>query len=110
MLELVSYTHLQDTGIFENELYGGIHDLLRSLKAKGMHLAVASSKPTVFVERILKHFKIDKYFEVVVGSELDGRRVNKAEVMLEALHRFFGDKPVQFDKVYICLLYTSRCV
>lgn len=91
----------QDTGIFENELYGGIHDLLRSLKAKGMHLAVASSKPTVFVERILKHFKIDKYFEVVVGSELDGRRVNKAEVMLEALHRFFGDKPVQFDKVYM---------
>lgn len=91
----------QDTGIFENELYGGIHDLLRSLKAKGMHLAVASSKPTVFVERILKHFKIDKYFEVVVGSELDGTRVNKAEVMLEALHRFFGDKPVQFDKVYM---------
>lgn len=91
----------QDTGIFENELYGGIHDLLRSLKSKGMHLAVASSKPTVFVERILKHFKIDKYFEVVVGSELDGTRVNKAEVMLEALHRFFGDKPVQFDKVYM---------
>ena len=50
----------RDTGIFENELYGGIHDLLRSLKNSGMHLAVASSKPTVFVERILKHFKIDK--------------------------------------------------
>lgn len=80
----------QDKGIFENELYGGIHDLLRTLKANGMHLAVASSKPTVYVERILKHFKIDKYFEVVVGSELDGTRVTKSEVVLEVLRKFSG--------------------
>lgn len=91
----------RDTGIFENELYGGIHDLLRTLKAGGMHLAVASSKPTVYVEQILKHFKIDKYFEAVVGSELDGRRVEKAQVIQEALHKLFGDKPIQYDQVYM---------
>lgn len=91
----------RDTGIFENELYGGIHDLLRTLKAGGMHLAVASSKPTVYVEQILKHFKIDKYFEVVIGSELDGTRVEKAQVIQEALHRLFGDRPVQYDQVYM---------
>lgn len=90
-----------DTGIFENELYPGVHDMLRSLKAGGMHLAVASSKPTVFVERILKHFKLDKYFEVVVGSELDGTRVDKAQVIHEALRRFFGDKPIAYDQVYM---------
>lgn len=90
-----------DTGIFENELYGGIHDLLRTLKAGGMHLAVASSKPTVYVERILKHFKIDKYFEVVVGSELDGTRTDKPQVIQEVLHQFFPDHQVHYDEVYM---------
>lgn len=90
-----------DTGIFENQLYGGIHDLLRSLKGAGMHLAVASSKPTVFVERILKHFKIDTYFEAVVGSELDGTRVDKMQVIHAALKKMFGDTPIAYDQVFM---------
>ena len=43
----------QDTGIFENELYDGIPEMLHTLQSKGLFLAVASSKPTVYVERIL---------------------------------------------------------
>lgn len=91
----------RDTGIFENELYGGIHDLLRTMKAAGMHMAVVSSKPTVFVERILKHFKLDSYFEVVLGSELDGTRVKKAQVIVEVLRKFFGDKPIKNDEIFM---------
>lgn len=91
----------QEKGIFENELYPGIHDLLRTLKGGGMHLAVASSKPTVFVERILKHFKIDQYFEVVVGSELNGERVEKAQVVQEVLHRFFPGGQPRYDEVFM---------
>ncbi len=91
----------QDIGLFENEIYVGIREMLRTLKKKGMHLAVASSKPTVFVERILEHFKIHKYFEVVVGSELDGRRVNKDEVVQEALSQLFAGGLVERDKVYM---------
>lgn len=90
-----------ETGIFENELYGGIHDLLGTLKKGGLHLAVASSKPTVYVERILKHFKIDKYFEVVVGSELDGTRSAKPQVIQEVMHRFFPDHQVRYDEVFM---------
>ncbi len=91
----------KDIGLFENEIYAGIKEMLRTLKKKGMHLAVASSKPTVYVERILEHFKIRKYFEVVVGSELDGRRVNKDEVVQEALSQFFLGGLVERDKVYM---------
>lgn len=90
-----------DTGIFENELYPGIHDMLRTLKGKGMHLAVASSKPQAYVERILEHFKLASYFEVVVGSEFDGTRENKQEVVQEALNRLFGENPVDKTKVYM---------
>lgn len=75
-------------GKYENELYPGMKELLRDLQAAGAHLAIASSKPTVFVEDILIHFGIRQYFEVVVGSELDGTRDRKEEVVGEALRRF----------------------
>lgn len=91
----------QDTGIFENKVYEGIPEMLRTLQSKGMFLAVASSKPTVFVNRILEHFKIDKYFKVVVGSELDGTRVNKDEVVEEALRQLFAGREIEHDKVYM---------
>ena len=91
----------RDTGIFENKVYAGIPKMLQTLNARGMHLAVASSKPTVFVERILEHFHIARYFKVVVGSELDGTRVEKDQVVEEALRQLFGGKPVEKEKVYM---------
>lgn len=91
----------KDTGLFENRVYIGIPEMLKKLQKKGMHLAVASSKPTVFVERILEHFGMKQYFEVIVGSELDGTRVNKDEVVAEALKQLFGERPVEKDKVYM---------
>ena len=80
----------RDTGIFENRIYDGVPKMLQTLKKQGCHLAVASSKPEVFGKRILDHFSIADYFEVVVGSELDGRRTDKAQVVGEALNRLWG--------------------
>lgn len=74
-------------GIFENELYEGIDRMLGVLKDSGITLAVASSKPTVFVKQILEHFSIGQFFDVIVGSELDGRRDSKEEVVEEALRQ-----------------------
>ncbi len=78
-------------GLFENEAYPGIVQMLARLQAAGCHLAVASSKPEVFVKRILERFEMLPYFEVVVGSELDGSRVQKEEVVEEALRRLLGE-------------------
>ncbi len=91
----------RDTGIFENKLYDGIPQMLNALNSQGMFMAVASSKPTEFVRRILDHFGIGKYFKVVVGSELDGTRVQKEEVIQEALKQLFGNWPVEKTKVYM---------
>lgn len=74
-------------GMFENEIYPGIRELLAGLKAEGRNLVLASSKPELFVNRILEHFGIAGYFSVVVGSELDGTRDKKEEVIAEALQR-----------------------
>lgn len=68
-----------DKGLYENEIYPGMAQMLQLLSEKGFRLAVASSKPTVYVEKILEHFGIRQYFKVVVGSELDGSRTDKEE-------------------------------
>ncbi len=74
-------------GLFENEIYPGVRELLAHLKQAGKTLAIASSKPTVFVTKILQHFDIEQYFDVIVGSELDGTRARKEEVVEEALRQ-----------------------
>lgn len=74
-------------GIYQNALYQGIDEMLKELKEEGKILAVASSKPTVFVEKVLHHFHIHEYFDVIVGSELDGGRGSKEEVVEEALRQ-----------------------
>ncbi|MGI6070673.1 MAG: HAD-IA family hydrolase [Blautia sp.] len=76
-----------DVGIFENEPYPGIGELLAELKRKGYLLAVASSKPTKFVLKVLEHFGLTGYFHEIVGAEMDGSRTQKAEVIEEALRR-----------------------
>lgn len=75
----------REKGMFENEPYPGMPQLLRRLWEKGYRLAVASSKPTYFVTRILEHFSMSQYFHVIVGSELDGTRTDKHQVIEEAL-------------------------
>ena len=60
-------------GLYENAVYNGVPKMLQHLKQSGSYLAVASSKPEIFVKRILKHFHLEDYFDVIVGSELDGR-------------------------------------
>jgi len=77
--------YFAETGIFENHLYDGIVDLLEQLKAAGVLMAIATSKPTVFAEKIAVHFGIAPYFQFIAGSELNGTRERKAEVIAHAL-------------------------
>lgn len=72
-------------GIFENEVYPGIQQMIMELNTAGFELIVATSKPRVFAERILKYFGMEEYFCLVAGSELDGKRVHKEEVIQYAL-------------------------
>jgi phosphoglycolate phosphatase len=72
-------------GLFENELYDGIIATLDTVHASNHRLFVATSKPHVFADRIIDHFGLRKYFIRVFGSELDGTRVDKSELLRFAL-------------------------
>lgn len=74
-------------GIFENEVYEGIRELLAGLKKEGKTLAVATSKPEVFAIEILKYFDLFQYFDLVAGATLDGSRSEKADVIRYALEQ-----------------------
>lgn len=75
----------QDKGIYENFLYENFEDMLKKLKAQGKTLLIATSKPTVFAERILEYFNLTHYFDFIGGSNFDGTRSNKAEVIFHVL-------------------------
>jgi len=75
------------TGIYENEIYDGMEDLLRKLKSSGKTLIVATSKPTDFAKIVLEHFNVDKYFSFISGSEMNGERTDKAEVLKYAFEK-----------------------
>lgn len=72
-------------GIEENSVYEGIEDLLASLKLEGKRLVVATSKPQPFAEKIINDFGLNKYFDFVAGSNLDGTRSKKVQVIKYAL-------------------------
>ncbi|HXZ84375.1 MAG TPA: HAD family hydrolase [Myxococcota bacterium] len=74
----------------ENSVYPGIPELLAELRGRGARLVLATAKPTVFAERILAHFELGQHFESVVASHLDGRRVDKCELIADALASLFG--------------------
>ena len=77
-------------GLYENAVFPGIPELLDSLVKEGKTLFVATSKPTVYSVRILEHFGLQGYFQAIIGSNLDGTRVEKFEV-IEYLLSQLGD-------------------
>ncbi len=79
--------YFRDFGIFENRMYKGIESLLKSLATDERKIILATSKAEVFAVRILEHFNISDYFWAVAGSELNGTRTKKSEVIRYALDK-----------------------
>ena len=74
-----------DVGLFENAVYEGVAETLAALCASGATLFVATSKPRVYAERIIRHFALDAHFVAVHGCELDGTREDKRELLAHLL-------------------------
>ena len=77
--------YYREKGIWENQVYAGIPELLAQLRSAGRKLLVATSKPEEFAHQILEHFHLSPYFDFVSGASMDSRRVRKADVIARAL-------------------------
>jgi phosphoglycolate phosphatase len=77
--------YFSEYGIYENTVYPGVPEALDDLNEHSKTIILATSKPTVYAERILAHFGLNEYFTLVAGSELNGSRSLKSEVIKYAL-------------------------
>jgi phosphoglycolate phosphatase len=71
----------EDRCAIENKPYDGIHDTLAALKNKGFNLYLATSKPWAYAGIILEYFNMREYFTHVHGSEFDGTRDYKEDLI-----------------------------
>lgn len=74
-------------GMFENTLYAGIPDALRKLKIQHFQLHVVTSKPSIFARQIIAHFGLERFFHNIYGSELDGTRADKRQLIAHVLEQ-----------------------
>ena len=79
--------YFRDRGIFENEVYEGVNELLGKIMASGRKIVLATSKPEEFAVRILEHFDLMKYFDVVAGASMDEKRNKKGDVIKYAMEK-----------------------
>lgn len=83
---LVKYRERFSTiGMYENEIYPGIKEMLEKLYNQGYTIAMATSKPILFAEKILEYFDIKKFFHVLAGASMDETRNTKDAVLKYAL-------------------------
>ena len=85
--------HYGAGGLFETSAYDGVPELLATLRASGLRLAVATSKPEHYAVPIVEHLGLAEYFETVGGDELDGSLRTKALVIGKVLTRLGRPEP-----------------
>ena len=113
-------------GLYENIVYDGILGMLKELKKSGKELILATSKPEPFAKEIMQHFGLDKYFLFIAGSNFDGTRTAKSEVIEYALenagvidktscimigdrkHDIAGARKTSLDSIGVLYGYGSR--
>ncbi|QXX86371.1 HAD-IA family hydrolase [Acinetobacter lwoffii] len=88
-------------GLYENHVFEGVAETLAELKRRGYRLFVATAKPTVYAKQILEHFDLAQYFTDIHGSELNGDRTNKAELIQYIL----AQQQLQADQ---CMMVGDR--
>lgn len=79
--------YFTEKGMFENKVYEGAEGALTALRSKGLTLVLATSKPEPYAKRILDHFSLSSYFDLVVGASMDEKLSKKEEVIALALEK-----------------------
>lgn len=79
-------------GVWESAVYYGIPELLDNLKNSGIRLATASSKPTHFIEQLLKKHNLYDYFDFVGGVTFDEISSDKTDIINNAIDVLKADK------------------
>lgn len=64
----------RETGVFECALYPGMKETLQTLRANGVRIGIASSKPESLIYAVMRHLGITDLFDAVSGTAVDDSR------------------------------------
>lgn len=78
-------------GKYINKLYKGIEELLEKLKNSDAKVAVCSSKHQQFADEVVDILGISHFFDAVCGSNFDGSRKDKKDLIPYAVSTLGGD-------------------
>lgn len=84
--------YFERDGMYDNRVFDGITDILAMLKKHGKTLLVATSKPTIYADPIVRHYGMGDYFKAIIGASTDGTRTEKGQVIAEALRHTDSSK------------------
>jgi phosphoglycolate phosphatase len=76
-----NYSGTEPPAMFQCDVYDGIEESLSALRRADCRLFVATSKPHVFAKPIIRDKGLAEHFTAIHGSELDGLRDDKAELI-----------------------------
>jgi len=94
--ELIVYyrEYYQDKGVKEVNIIPKMDTLVKKLYDSGKKVILATGKPQPYAEEIIEALGIMPYFEGIVGSNLDGTRTHKDEVIQYVLGHFDVKNPI----------------
>lgn len=119
--------YYSEKGVYENQLYPGIEEMLDALKKSGKKIVLATSKPEYYAKIILEYFHLTKYFMFIGGSDMEEKvRPGKVDVIRYDLeqcsitdlsevvmvgdreHDIWGAKKLGIDSIGVLYGYGSR--
>ncbi|MEG1743193.1 MAG: HAD-IA family hydrolase [Clostridia bacterium] len=72
-------------GVYQFTVYKDIPKLLQYLKNCGCNIYIATSKPVFYAKMVMKKANLFDFFDDIYGSEFDGTRATKIDVMKYAI-------------------------
>lgn len=83
--------YYNEKGKYHNSLYDGFEEVLKYLKNEDVKVAVCTSKYDKFAEEIVEILGVTDYFDAICGSNLDGSRKDKKDLIPYAVKKLGGD-------------------
>lgn len=80
-------TYFGEKGLYENEPYDGISEMLAELHFSGKRVYVVTSKLEKYAQMIMRHFEFDRYLDDLQGAEASGKHSGKGQLIEQLLER-----------------------
>ncbi|MDR0338134.1 MAG: HAD family hydrolase [Planctomycetaceae bacterium] len=80
--------YFEEKGMYQNLLYEGIENVLEKLNVQKKNCFIATSKPKIFASKIVQYLQIEKYFNYIAGSNLNGTFIEKEDIIKSVLEKY----------------------